>query len=268
MFTAAQSFTIPMLRGEGFLTRGNNLRVSFSASATPVSLKGAGELVLSPAAFAQILGGGFISGGWTMPLGTGVGLNLPQADGSGRIEGGAFDAAVWKAYGGAALQFDLAALFPGAWNHVQLRVYQEIGYYAHTGAAEGVSWVFENDSGENRNGFKYRANYTLAYEMPDSPVLRTLALQAELYRKLYVETGAFGDDLPYWTFTGLANFQISRRFSLAAIVQLSLDRNFSDWRYRIDKREDRYYQYRDLLEDKPLSLNFYRFAGVFSFKLF
>jgi hypothetical protein len=267
-----QAWTFPALRGDDFLTSGNNLNTALFYNVTPVSMNAGLDLTLTPIAFAQIKAGGSIGTGWNcafLDIAPGAwGLNKPQTNESGLIAGEPFEAAIWALYGGAVLQFDLGAVIPGDWPHVLFQTYHQINYRANTLAGAGDSWSHENDGGENRNGFNYYGSYVLGYQMPASPVLKTVAIMAEMELKLYAEPdNSYGDELPYWLFSGIANFEISPRFSFAAITQLSLDRNFDNWRYRIDKNEDVFYKNRDLIGDNPLSLNFYRFATIFSFKL-
>jgi hypothetical protein len=230
------------------------------------------DLTLTPIAFAQVKAGGSIGTGWNCAFldiaPNAWGLNKPKTDGSGLIAGEPFEAAIWALYGGAVLQFDLGAVIPGDWTHVLFQTYHQINYRANTLAGSGDSWSHENDGGENRNGFNYYGSYVLGYQMPASPVLKTIAIMAEMEQKLYAEAdNDYGDELPWWLFSGIANFEITPWFSFAAITQLSLDRNFENWRYRLDKNGDTFYKNRVLNEDNPLSLNFYRFAAILSFKL-
>jgi hypothetical protein len=267
-----QAWTFPMLRGSGFLTSGNNLNTALFYNVTPVSMNTGLDLTLTPIAFAQIKAGGSIGTGWNCAFldiaPNAWGLNKPQADGSGLIAGEPFEAVIWTLYGGAVLQFDLGAVIPGDWTHVLFQTYHQINYRANTLAESGDSWSYENDGGENRNGFNYYGSYVLGYQMPTAPVLKTIAFMAEMEQKLYAEQGsAYGDELPYWLFSALANFEISPRSSFAAIAQLSLDRNFENWYRWIDKNDDVFYKDRDLANNNPLSLNFYRFAAILSFKL-
>ena len=272
-----QSWTFPVLRGDHFLTRDNSFKLALDFYVTPVSVFEGIDLTLTPAAFAQIRAGGSVASGWNVPglAPHAWGINEPSAPPagtarSGLVDGAPFEALVWKVYGGAVLQFDLAAVLPGDWTHLQFQTHQQIFYRANTLAAAGEPWSIENDGGENQNGFKYYAAYTLAYALPAiSPVLRIIAIQAELEWKLYDTPGGedYGDNLPWGIFSGIANFGITPRCSFTAIVQLSLDRNFENWRRRIDEGGAVFYRDRILFDDKPLALNFYRFAAIFSFKI-
>jgi hypothetical protein len=269
-----QAWTFPAFQGDGFLTSGNNLATALFYSLTPVSMNAGLDLTLTPVAFAQIKTGGSIGSGWNFtPLEiapTAWGLNKMEESGSGGlISGDPFEAAIWTAYGGAVLQFDLGAVIPGNWTHILFQTYHQINYRANTLAGSGDSWSYENDGGENRNGFNYYGSYVLGYQMPVSPVLKTLAVMAEMKLKLYAEKdNDFGDELPYWIFSGIANFELSSWFNFAAITQLVLERNFTNSDYRAtNKNNDVFYKERILDRGEPLSLNFFRFAAILSFKL-
>jgi hypothetical protein len=267
-----QAWTFPLLQGDSFLTEGNNLKTALFCAVTPVSINAGLDLTLTPIAFAQIKTGASIGTGWNCTFldiaPNAWGLNEPIDGGGGLIDGEPFEAAIWGAHGGVVLQFDIGAVIPGDWTHVLFQTYHQINYRANTLAGSDDSWSHENDGGENRNGFNYYGNYVLGYQMPAFPVLKTLALMAEMKLKLYAEQDSgFGDELPRWLFSGIANFEISRRFGFAVITQLSLDRKFTNWRSRINEASEVYYKNRDLVDDKPLSLNFYRIAAIISFKL-
>ncbi|MDR1411918.1 MAG: hypothetical protein LBI91_06915 [Spirochaetaceae bacterium] len=268
-----QAWTFPVFQGDGFLTSGNNLQTALFYNVSPVSMNAGLDLTLTPIAFAQIKAGGSVGTGWNCTFldiaPAAWGLNKQEEGGEGGlVSGEPFEAAIWAVYGGAVLQFDIGAVIPGDWTHVLFQTYHQINYRANTLAGSGDSWSHENDGGENRNGFNYYGNYVLGYQMPASPVLKTIALMAEMELKLYAEKdNDFGDELPYWLFSGIANFELNSWFSFAAITQLSLERNFTNWDPRLHKDGDVFYKNRKLSQDKPLSLGFYRFAAILSFKL-
>jgi hypothetical protein len=262
-----QAWTFPMLQGDNFLTAGNNLKTALFYNISPVSTHAGLDLTLTPIAFAQIKTGGSIGSGWNFPVldiaPHAWGLNKPQKDGSGLIEGEPLEAAIWKVYGGVVLQFDVGALIPGDWTHVLVQINQQINYRANTLAGPTDSWSHENDGGENRNAPYYYANYVLGYQLPGVPVFDMAAIMAEMELYFYDTPNRhfFGDDLPKWTFSALANLVFTRWFSAALIAQFRLDRNF------INGTEENFYQLRELDQHKPFSFNFYRVAAILSFAL-
>ncbi|MDR1863490.1 MAG: hypothetical protein LBQ67_06180 [Treponema sp.] len=272
-----ETLTFPFLRGDGLLTEGNNIQTIFSAEATPVSLSGIAEAVLTPVAFFQAVTGGKIGSGWDIDLfGSdiyGIGINTPGDEGAAKprkskVSGSAFDGLLWSVWGGGALQFDLAAIFPGDWTHVLFRTYHAARYAAYTRANSGESWFFEADHGENRNGWVYYSNYLLGYQMPLSPVLDTVAFMGELKKNLYNTPGGdyWGDSLGDWILSGICNFTLGPKFRTALVVQLRSWRNHGSSDLENDGMI--YYQDRELKGDYgERRLAFYRAAFILGYKL-
>ena len=252
------NITAPFLAGEGVLTRGNNIRGSFVFDITPVSLNASAEAVWTPLAILQLTAGMKAGSGWSLTLGNfsayGIGKNVRVGAHEEGYSGSPFEGLIWSGKAGAALQFDFAALFPGDWNHVVVRAYNEFFYRANTAANSTDSWYFENDFGENRNGWKYYASYLLGYQMPI--FFNTFALLAELEKNLYNTPGgdAWGDSLGYWKLAGLFNFTITKWFSAALIVQFRSMRNYTP------ATKDYFYQDRVLVTSDPRRFEFYRAA--------
>jgi len=264
-----QSFVFPFLQGSNPLTEGNNIAVVVSADVTPVSVFGTAEITQTPAAFILVSGGGKAGSGWDMPLGKGLGINAPEDENAPRprkskVYGNAFDGLIWGFWGAATWQFDLGAVIPGDWTHVLLQTRQEFRYTAYTRAGSGESWVYENDEGENQNGWIYYASYVLGYKMPRFPAPATAAFMAELEKPLYNTPGGdyWGENLGRWIFSGLLDFTITPRLSTVLAIQMQTRRNYS-----FDN--DNYY-YRDLeLRDEggQRRLRFYRVAAIITYKI-
>jgi hypothetical protein len=259
-------YSYPFLQGESPLTAGNNIGLSLSAELTPISLNGIAEVVLTPAAFFQLAAGGRFGSGWNINLfGSdifGIGLNRPDVVGSSVNDGGAFDGLLWKVYAGGTVQFDLAALYPGDWNHVVARSYHELNYRGYTRAKAGESWYYENDDGENINGFNYYGNLLVGYQMPMIFNMAALLAETDLY--LYDTQGRdrWGDDRVRWTFAGLFAFTLTKQLDLALIAQFRTRRNYqeSNW-------QDLYYRNRNLDYETPTRLEFYRVAAALTYRL-
>ncbi|MDR2480656.1 MAG: hypothetical protein LBD48_15265 [Treponema sp.] len=266
---ATQSFTVPFLQGEHFLVQDNNIKFSLKADLSPVSMNASGEAVFTPIAFFQLSAGALAGSGWNVVLFggdvKGIGINKDGASGP-EVDGSAFDGFFGKWHAGGALQFDTGAVFPGDWNHVLMRTYHEINYMSYSRAAPGDSWFYENDDGENQNGFNYRANYVVGYQMP--LFLNTVALMAETRKYLYNTPGGnfWGDALGRWEFSAILNFRINDWFSAALITQCRTRRNYIGL---TSKQEEKsvYYRNRDLDDDNPLRFEFYRVAAIMTFRL-
>jgi hypothetical protein len=261
-----QGFTFPFLGGGSALTAGNNFRTTLTAEVSPISADGIIEGILTPVAFLQVAGGFRIGTGWNINLFGddlyGIGINRPGTGGKAETSGSAFDGVQWKAHFGGALQFDLAAVFPGDWNHVVFRSYHEINYKGYSAASKNDSWFIENDGGENRNGFSYYGNFLAGYQMP--LFFNMAAILVEMTKPLYDTPGGdqWGDDLILWTFSAVLNFTVTDWLSAALIPQWRTVRNYTD-----SDPEALFYQNRHLDRANPLRLEFYRVAAILTFKL-
>jgi len=255
----------PFLQGEGPLTRGNNINLSFTGEVSPVSLNALAEAVWTPIAFITLTAGVRLGTGWRLDAmnANGIGLNIPGPGPSGEpvYDGSPFDALMWRLKFGGTFQFDLAAVLPGDWNHVVFQTYHEINYQANTRAGKNQSWYVESDDGENMNGFNFYGNYLLGYQMP--LILNTVGFLAEMDLYLYDTPNrkVWGDDLIRWKFSGLFLFQFTKNWSLAILAQFKTKRNFIEPNWK-----DLHYTNRHLNTSDPLLVEFYRAAAVVTYK--
>jgi len=260
-----ERFAFPFLQGESPLTQGNNVDLALGAEISPISLNAVAEAVLTPIAFLQFAVGGRIGSGWNLNLFGGdlygIGLNADDA-GKPVHDGSAFDGLLWKVQAGGTVQFDLAALFPGDWNHVVARSYHEINYKGYTRAEAGESWYYESDSGENINGLNYYGNLLIGYQMPIFFNLAALLVEEDLYLYDTPDRDRWGDDKMRWTFSGVLGFTFTRQLDLNLIAQFRTRRNFLEQNW-----EELYYRNRTLDSSNPTSLEFYRVAAALTFRL-
>jgi hypothetical protein len=267
-----QTFVVPMLRGEHFLFSGNNLTASFTGNVSPLSVNAGAEAVLTPIAMAQIKAGAQGGSGWNISgLGNGLALNnrrIENGTSSNDRSGSPFEGLVWKAYGGGVLQFDLAAVLPGDWNHVLFQTYHEVNYRANTSAASNQLWEYENDGGFLRNGLNYYANYVIGYQLPVSRFLNLIGFMGEMELKLWdrldYDAAARADsgyDKPEWKLSALYNTGITEKFDITFILQLKTDLHYTE------ATGENYYLDRKLDGETPVLFTFYRAAAVLSWKL-
>ncbi|MDR0315835.1 MAG: hypothetical protein LBH97_02930 [Treponema sp.] len=261
-----EHYRFPFLQGESPLTADNNIDLALSAEIAPISLNGIAKAVFTPIAFFQMAAGVSLGTGWNIELFGkelyGIGINRSDASGGAEHNGSAFDGMFWKLHTGAVFQMDLAALFPGDWNHVVFRSAHEINYKAYTRAKAGESWYFENDSGENCNGFNYYGNLVIGYQMPIFLNMAALLTEADLYLYDTPDRGKWGDDEIRWRFSLALNFTLAKQLGLAVITQFITKRNYqeSNW-------QDLYYRNRTLNSSTPQHLEFYRVAAILTYKL-
>ena len=256
-------FKIPFLQSENPLMQDNNIALSFTGEISPISLNGIAEAVWTPIAFFQLTAGGRIGSGWNVELfGSEIyGIGLNSFANAGKADGSAFDGLLYKAQMGGVVQFDLAAIFPGEWNHVVTRSYHEINYRGYTRAKKGQSWFYEGDDGENMNGFNYYGNFLIGYQMPIFLNLAGFLAEMDLYLYDTPYRSDWGGDLIRWTFSGILSFEVTKQFGIAVLAQFRTQRNFtqSDWK-------DLYYQDRTIDTSNPLSLEFYRVAAALTYR--
>jgi hypothetical protein len=129
--------------------------------------------------------------------------------------------AVWDVHAGAALQFDLAAFFPGDWNHVVMQYYNNVQYLAYTKAQGDDFWYYLGDDGLNQNGFRYNFDFFAGYAMPVFIDLAGVQLSGTL--PFYnIEAGGSVRDRGYsLTLAFLADFKINKSFSIMTIARLA-----------------------------------------------
>jgi hypothetical protein len=262
--TLSQSFVIPFLQGQSQLSADNNVTAVLRVEFSPISINGVAEITWTPIAFFQLVTGGRIGSGWNINLFGGdiYGIGIVRKNGRGVVvDGDGFDGLLWSTKAGAVLQFDFAAVFPGDWNHVVFRTYHEINYAGYSVAKDGEPWYFENDDGENMNGWNYYGNYLLGYQTPI--FLNMVGFLVETGNYLYTTANreTWGDELSRWTFSLLFNFTVTKRISIAALAQLWTRRTFTT-----ETENNAFYQDR-VVSAEPIHLEFYRIAVIATFKL-
>lgn len=247
------SVKIPALTGDSALTAGNGFKLTGGADVSPVSVNAVCEVRFTPIAFLEFVAGGSVGSGWNIPIADGLRKNERGSGYESNLTGGAFDGLVVSAKGGALFQFDLAAIFPGEWNHVVFQTYHAAQYRALTSASGGESWLYEADAGENRNGWLYYGNYFVGYKMPKAVSLVGLLVEEELY--LYDVAGgeAWGDDISRWVFGPLVNATFSDTLQGSLLVQARTMRNFTD-----ETKDRGFYQDRRVQGGDERRIEFYR----------
>ena len=239
----------------------DNLKLKLSASISPVSVGTSLGVNWLPFPFLELVLNGTVGSGWNIPIAEGLRINQRQGLHDNELIGDAFAGLIWSMGGGGAFQFDYAALVPGDWNHILFRTYHGLEYRAFTAADAGVSWLYQGDEGENRNGWSYYGNAFIGYQMPLFLNLTGLLAEADLY--LYDSPGGdvWGDDLIRWTFGLVFNCSLPRNLGLTIISQIKTVRNFTS-----ETRDYGFYQDREIAED-PIRLQFYRVAAILTLSL-
>lgn len=213
------SYTLkmPMLEGEGPLFSGNNLKVKANVGLSPIAVTGSVDAVLTPIAIAEIsLGGG---------AGTGWDLGLPFMSLEGlRIGSGAIGTALssdqlggvyYFGHAGVALQFDTGAILSGDWSSILVRTYHELNYQGYSNADAAQAWEYET-GGAQVNGFNYKGEYILAYQMPLR--LNLVGVQLETYLNNAFDSARSPF---FYDVSALANIDIVDHVSVLVVGQFS-----------------------------------------------
>ena len=268
--TLGQSFTVPFLQGNNPLTQGNNIKFDLKAEITPIAMGLISGITWTPIAIFEVSAGGSVGSGWNVGDSiTGIGLNVPKYDeDTGQyttsVDGERFDGTFSGVHFGGAFQFNFGAIFPGDWNQVLLRSYHQMGHRTYSRAGPGDPWFFENDYGENQNGWRYNASYFIGYRMP--LFLNTIGIMADMEKYLYDTPGggAWGDSLARWDLGLLMNFTIIENMSAAVLTQFRFYRKYAGFTYYEDYR---YYRHRELLDSNSRDFKFYRVELLINYKI-
>ena len=213
---AAYQVKIPMLVGEGPLMSGNNLKLKTQIGVSPIAASATLDAVLTPIAVLEISLGGGAGTGWDFSLLDLEGLRIaPGGIGTAFISD-QLAGTYYMGRVGAAFQFDTGAILKGDWTSIVIRAYQELNYKGYSGASDTTTaWEFEN-GGAMVNGFNYKGEYILGYQMP--LIVNLIGVQLETYAYNVLDsarTGLFSD------LSILANTQINENLSLLTAVQFT-----------------------------------------------
>ena len=265
-----ESATFPFLVGKGLLYN-NSIKFTGGIELSPISVKLTTEAIFTPIAFLQLISGVSAGTGWDNNVATGLAINTPKdslamTDNSGDYGQNISDTTgvLWKYKGGLALQFDLAAVMPGKWNHIVFRSYHELNYQMLTGVSDNVSWVwaYQNTTnpGQSQNGWNYYNSNFIGYKMP--VWLDMIGIFSEEFLPLYQNPSGtnFGRNLPGWDFGPLAEAKISSNFTLTTLFE-----GQTQLQYINNTGGRGFYQYRVVNQDNPISFSFYRVIAVLNY---
>ncbi len=210
---AGYTVKIPVLQGEGPLFAGNNVKLKGNLGLSPIAISLTVESIFTPIAFLEISAGGVAGTGWNFDPMNLKGLAI--GDGSDAVTSDSLGGIYYKGFGGAAFQFDAAALWPGEWHHIVFRTAHEISWQGYTDKAEGKGWEFET-TGLHKNGLNYKGDYLVGYQMP--LIINMVALLAETYLDNIKTDFAVGMTFDLGLVT---NFQFTKNLSLTVIPQIT-----------------------------------------------
>lgn len=216
----------PFLQGNTPLTSSRNIVLKLDACLSTMSAGLTGDVVLAVFPFLSFNVGAVAGTGWNYDLfdkvhfiGLGLNRKTNADDLNEGVIGNGFDGIIWNTHLGTTLQFDLAAFFPGDWNHVIMRMYNEIHYLAYTKAHGDDLWYYLCDDGMNQNSFRYYSTLFIGYSMPIFVDLVGVQFSGTLpfYNN---EIGGSVSAIGFSSFnTFLVNFRINTHFSIMTLVR-------------------------------------------------
>lgn len=254
-----QSFKVPLMQFDNPLTKDNNINFKIGAELSPISFEGKFGIVWTPIAFLEFYTESRVGSGWNIKTLYGLALNKNNAGKSNYIPLN-FSKSIYSFSFGGAFQFDLGAVIPNDWSHVVFRTDQAALYKAMSGVDSETSWLYQADSGENRNGWKYQASYLIGYKMPI--FLDLIAMKIDVEKKLFaspkgLDNKKWGENLFLTTFGPIINFNIKKDYNIMLLAQ---------WQtkplYKGGGEAD-FYQTRVLDTDKKTQVKFYQVGIVF-----
>ncbi|UTC98240.1 hypothetical protein E4N83_08220 [Treponema denticola] len=254
-----QNFKVPLMQFDNPLTKDNNINFKIGAELSPISFEGKFGIVWTPIAFLEFYTESRVGSGWNIKTLYGLALNKNNAGKSNYIPLN-FSKSIYSFSFGGAFQFDLGAVIPNDWSHVVFRTDQAALYKAMSGVDSETSWLYQADSGENRNGWKYQASYLIGYKMPI--FLDLIAMKIDVEKKLFaspkgLDNKKWGENLFLTTFGPIINFNIKKDYNIMLLAQ---------WQtkplYKGGGEAD-FYQTRVLDTDKKTQVKFYQIGIVF-----
>lgn len=254
-----QNFKVPLMQFDNPLTKDNNINFKIGAELSPISFEGKFGIVWTPIAFLEFYTESRVGSGWNIKTLYGLALNKNNAGKSNYIPLN-FSKYIYSFSFGGAFQFDLGAVIPNDWSHVVFRTDQAALYKAMSGVDSETSWLYQADSGENRNGWKYQASYLIGYKMPI--FLDLIAMKIDVEKKLFaspkgLDNKVWGENLLLTTFGPIINFNIKKDYNIMLLAQ---------WQtkplYKGGGEAD-FYQTRVLDTDKKTQVKFYQIGIVF-----
>ena len=254
-----QNFKVPLMQFDNPLTKDNNINFKIGAELSPISFEGKFGIVWTPIAFLEFYTESRVGSGWNIKTLYGLALNKNNAGKSNYIPLN-FSKSIYSFSFGGAFQFDLGAVIPNDWSHVVFRTDQAALYKAMSGVDSETSWLYQADSGENRNGWKYQASYLIGYKMPI--FLDLIAMKIDVEKKLFaspkgLDNKVWGEDLIYTTFGPIINFNIKKDYNILLLAQW-----YTHPVYKNDVKDD-FYQTKVLDTDKKTQVKFYQAGIVF-----
>lgn len=259
-----RSIRTPFMQGDGALTSGNNLDVRLFGDLSPVSIGAGVKTILTPIALMNFDASVYAGSGWSVGALNGLALNTEEDPFDPTPFGGLF----FESIIGTTIQFDLAAVVPGDWNHI-VAVYRPfLRYRLNTGADSDEAWQWQVDKGENFNGWCWKQNVVLGYQTPALETLNTLGVLLETEERITkwnesrMKDGGWGSDFMQIYVALITVLDFTEDQSLTIQAQFANGRDYTDatvgnesfYNREVDTDDPRYWFFRRIALSYSLTL--------------
>jgi hypothetical protein len=226
---ATLSTSLPLFDAQHPLLASNKLALAGWVELSPVSLNLGANTAWEIVPFAKLNVGGTAGSGWNAVIANGLGRNLPSES---EVRKEPLSGVVTRFWMEPALQFDLAALVPGDWNHLVAYLAESREYKSYSAVGSSTAWEFENDGGTNLNGWKRNRTYLVGYRPPTK--LNMIAFLATSERNIThasdspMASGGWGSDFETWTFGPTLGFTMSETSHFTTLLQWTSERGYTE----------------------------------------
>lgn len=225
------SYRLPISKSKNPLFSGNAAVFTGSLEISPVTFLPKISAKIIPIAFLEFEAGVSIGTGWPLPFMKLDGLAAYKSA-KGKYEM-LTPFASWSInpYVAATFQFDVAALWPGAWHHIVTQ-WTFTSTYSHllTATDYDVFWLWQTGAGY-ANGWNYNIVGVLGYQMPI--VLSMVGIRAEMYGhyskadyKQYADS--YNGNFTECQLAPLFQFSFGKKHTLNVLPTFRARRAFSD----------------------------------------
>lgn len=160
----AVSYTMPFLQADNMLMEDNSLTLEAALQVSPVTVTPSLSVTVSPLAVLELSVGGEAGSGWSWDFFNFQGAGEYSLEKQKYVGFSPFEHWYLHGWASATLMFDTGAIWEGDWTHVVMVATYEVGYQKMTGTSN--VWQWKSSSYPMANGWIYRQEYFLGYQMP------------------------------------------------------------------------------------------------------
>jgi len=237
------SAKVPFLQKEGLLFSNNSLELKMINELSPIHYETVFSLDWTLISFFYLTIEQRIGTGWKFLSFNGLGRNSPGADKtSPKYE--SFSGIVSTQSFAGTFQFDLGSLIKSDFSHFVISATAKFRKRTYTLADDETAWQYQNDWGENFNGWQFTGTYFAGYLMPFSKFFNIAGIHVETeqhitHKNRSIMKDGWGSDFVMVRFGPLLKIELSDSFSLTTIIHFIKDKAWSD-----ETIGNRYFEFR------------------------